>query len=249
MRFGICCSLDEAPAMVDAGFDYVELAASAFADNPDVYKGLPVEATNIFFASSIHLFGPNATPWRPYVAKLLAAASDQGVKVMVIGSGNARKAPDAASAADCDEQFMDICAEIDSMASEHGMAIAPESLNREETNVGNDLGRLALGMQARGSGYTADGYHVLREWRANLPHEPLPDVSLWREQVPYEPTHVHFADYPRDVPAEDDEMVLTFFRRLRETGYDDRISFEGSRSGLNPKQILERTRKMWERSC
>ena len=76
--------------------------------------------------------------------------------------------------------------------------MAPESLNRSETNVGNDLGQLAKDLAAKGIAYTADLYHILYE--ANADGHP-PDFA---EQLPFAPLHVHLADLPRHVPAPDD---------------------------------------------
>ena len=70
MKFGVCCSLEDVPVVLGAGFDYVELGASSLSDDPSVYKGLPVEATNLFFPGNSlprrcpHHRGPCGCHWR-----------------------------------------------------------------------------------------------------------------------------------------------------------------------------------------
>jgi len=246
MKFGICCSMEEAPEMVDAGFDYVELGAGSLFDDPHQYEGLPVQATNLFFKSGYKLFGPERTPYIDYAQHIIHAAAKQGVKVMVVGSGAARKAPHDSNIEEANEEFADIIAAISEIARPLGVLIAPESLNRTETNVGNDLGDLAQAMVARRLAYTADVYHVLKEWDLDPGTSGPPTEQYWLDQLPFRPSHVHFADLPRYVPAANDPDVLAFLRRLVGLGYNDRISFEGNREGYGPAQILERMRAMWE---
>ena len=228
--------------MLDAGFDYVELGAGALFDEPKLYEGLPLEATNLFFKPGIVLFGDQKTPYLGYAERVVHAAANLGARVMVIGSGNARMAPEGYDVEEANQEFADKVASIAEIARPLGVMIAPESLNRTETNVANDLGQLAEAMVARRLGYTADVYHVLQEWK----QPDRPTGEYWKEQVPYRPSHVHFADLPRYVPAPDDPDVLAFLKRLVELGYDDRISFEGNRQENRPKQVLERMQTMWK---
>lgn len=246
MKFGICCQLEEAPEMVDAGFDYVELGAGILFDQPNAFDSLHVPATNLFFKGGYKLFGPEKTPYIDYAEKVIHAAAKTGVKVMVVGSGAARTAPEGVPASDADEEFANIIAMLSEIARPLGVLIAPESLNQTETNVANDLGELAQAMIARRLGYTADVYHVLKEWDLDPKTSGAPPEQYWIDQVPFRPAHVHFADLPRYVPAKDDPDVLAFLRRLVSLGYDERISFEGSRDGYGPVQILERMKAMWE---
>lgn len=228
MRFVICCDREVAPRAVKAGFDYVELPAQGFLGrepnyegNP--YSGLPVEVTNLFFPAEIRLIGPQASDYRPYVERTVRRAAEAGVRAMVIGSGGSRKAPEGMDVDEAELEFAKIARFVQDQASPHGIAIAPESLNREETNVGNDLATLAHLLRAQGIGYTADSYHVLREWHADPRGAAAP---LWTEQLPFPPEHVHLADLPRHVPAPDDPLLAGFVHRLRTLGYDGRVSLE-----------------------
>jgi sugar phosphate isomerase/epimerase len=127
-------------------------------------------------------------------------------------------------------RFVEVAATLQEIANQHGITIAPESLNRSETNVGNDLGELAHRLRASGVGYTADLYHILFEANAD---GVQPDMVA---QVPFTPNHVHLADLPRFAPDVDDSAVNAFARRLRELGYNARISLECQRP--NPAEDL-----------
>lgn len=222
----MCGQVAEAASILAAGFDYVEVAASGFNGlsedwDPTPYEGLPILATNVFFDSKIRLFGPEATPYLDYARRTVERAASLGVSLMVIGSGAARRAIGTSGG---NEAFADIAGQIGEVARGFGIEIAPESLNRTETNVGNDLRSLALSLRERGVGYTADSYHVLYEWDVDGRGADL--ASLWLDQVPFVPNHVHIADLSRLGVTFDDPMLISFASRLRALGYDGNVSLE-----------------------
>jgi sugar phosphate isomerase/epimerase len=149
---------------------------------------------------------------------------------MVVGSGGSRRAPDGVSEDIAETRFVEVVEALQEMAGPYEIVIAPESLNRSETNVGNDLGALANRLRAAGASYTADLYHILYEANAD---GHAPDLVA---QVPFAPAHVHLADLPRFAPDVDDPAVAAFARRLRELGYNARISLECRRP--NPAEDL-----------
>lgn len=225
----MCCSVEEASAALASGFDYVELGASGFNGLSDEwdrtrYRGLPIEATNLFFDSRIRLFGKDRTPYREYVERTVERAASLNVPLMVIGSGGSRRAPEDM---DGDRAFVAVAAEVAEIAGEHGIVIAPESLNRTETNVGNDLRSLAIALRDAGVGYTADSYHIFFEWDADGRSWSLAGLMEW--QIPFAPSHVHIANLPRDGVSAEDEMLIAFVERLKALGYEGRVSLECSR--------------------
>ena len=226
MRFGVCCGLEDTGVVLDAGYDYVELGAHTLRDETDPYFGLPIEATNLFFSGSIRLFGSDATPYLDVARLTVDRAAHLGVKTMVIGSGGARKAPDGTDLCIAENEFLLIAAAIQDHAKQYSITIAPESLNRKETNIGNDLGRFASCLKFAGVGYTADSYHVLSEWKAEDPRESAPSADYWADQIPFAPSHVHIANLPRFAPKPEDPMMQGFVHRLLELGYDGRVSLE-----------------------
>lgn len=247
MTFGICAGLLEAQAALEAGFDYVEVAASGFQGTtdhwqPEAYKGLPILSTNVFFDTSIRLFGPERTPYLEYCQRTIDRAAELGVEIMVIGGSGNRRAPNNE---DCDQAFVEVCTEIQALANPYGIQIAPEPLNRSETNTGNDQRKLAELLRKHGMGYTADTYHVLYEWNADGSRNPLEE--LWEEKMPHAPVHVHLSDISRNAPKADDPMLLAFVRRLRALSYDGAISLECRRpKGFDLATVLKQTKRLFE---
>lgn len=240
MKFGVCCSVEEAPRILDAGFDYIEVAAVGFNGlreewYPSAFRGLPIEATNVFFPGEIRLFGPEKVEWFEYAKRTIERAAMLGVKVMVVGSGGARRSLDGV---DRDEEFAKVASRLQRWAKKHKVTIAPESLNRTETNVGNDLRRLAMQLRHEECTYTADSYHVLYEWDADGRLQDL--EALWCEQIPYAPAHVHLATLEgRAAPKPDDPLLDGFKRRLHDLRYDARVSLEcACPEGFDYKQAL-----------
>ncbi len=225
MKFGICCSIENAPDAVAAGYDYVELGTfslqgldPAYTANP--FAGLPVEATNLFFDGRLRLNGSNRTPVADYIRRSVERAANAGIKVMVIGSGGVRKVEGDTPAAAGLEAFLRAAELAQMIASNYGIQIAPESLNALETNVGIDLPDFIQDLATVGVGYTLDTYHVLVQ-------EDGKAVD-WAIQIPFAPIHVHLGGRRRDVPTADDPHLIAAAARLRDLGYNDRVSYEGS---------------------
>jgi D-psicose/D-tagatose/L-ribulose 3-epimerase len=230
MRYGVCCGPQEAEAALEAGFDYVELPANQLFSNLELYQRLRPEVTNLFFPPDVRLIGPGKTDYLSYARDLVHAAHGAGVQVMVIGSGAARRVPEDYEPQEAEGAFLRVVAEINELAEPLGITIAPESLNRGETNVGNDLCALASELQTLGIGYTADAYHVMVEWSFSG-RETDPTIEHWRDQIPNLPSHVHVANSHREDPEGEDPALLPFVHRLFELGYDGRISLESRRRG------------------
>lgn len=221
-----------------AGFDYVELpAATIFAGprEPDWEKlgQVTVEATNIFAPAELKLVGPEMGDVRGYAELVIPRAALAGVKVMVIGSGESRRSPAGYDLDAAEGDFLDSVAWCAAIGREHGVVISPESLVPLETNVGNYLGDLARMLHHRGIGYTADSYHV-----ANQPGAVPAESWFWEEEMPLAPSHVHFSTHDRTWRVGEDSSLEGFVIRLRELGYDERVSLE-CRWGEFEKELEE----------
>lgn len=220
MRLGLCCRPEEGPQALALGYDYVEYPASAAE---------PSEATNLFFPGDVRLYEDGISAGRAIVE----AAAGRGVRIMVLGSGGVRRAPEGMM--DAEARFVRLAAELDRFAQTLGLRVAPESLNATETNVGNSLPDLARALAEEGAPYTADAYHALVETGTENA-----DLDFWREQMPFGPLHVHFAARDRSVPQPDDAALRAFFARLRELGYEGRASLEAHRDGIpDPAPLRE----------
>jgi len=218
VRFGVCCNPARAKAVLEAGFDYVEAPALAVATGV-VPRG--TEVTNLFVFTDLKLVGPEKGDIGEYGRDLIPKAAQLGVQVMVIGSGGARRAPEGYSVEKATEEFLEAIQTMHSIAQPLGVTVAPESLRREETNVGNDLGVLAGELAARGCAFTADSYHVLAQQGGKKP-----TAAFWKKEVPFAPAHVHLATRERTWRVAEDPALIPFVARLRDLGYDGRVSLE-----------------------
>jgi len=203
-----------------AGFDYVELPAKAVASG-----SLPpgAEATNLFVFTDLKLVGPERGDIAAYGNELLPKAVSLGIQTMVIGSCNARRCPEGYDLARAHDEFYEAASVFDKIARPLGLTIAPESLRREETNVGNDLGDFAHALAEHGVRYTCDTYHVLAQ-----PNADSMSLDYWRTEIPFLPAHVHLGTTDRTWRVLEDPGLRPFVERLRELGYDGRVSYEGS---------------------
>lgn len=239
MNFGICCDLALAPLVIQAGFDYAEIPATSFALDgafaPSRYRTAGVKASNQFFPASISLEG---SEWLDYARLAVHRAAEIGIETMVIGSGRARQAPPGMSNEDREARFIDALIAISAVARTLGVQIAPESLNRQETNVGNSLAELAGRLKPLSIGYTADSYHVLAEWAFDR-GAGTPPMQHWREEVPYSPTHVHIASADRTPPSPETLELRGFVRRLQELEYNGRVSIEAKLPGEPNPMLLQ----------
>jgi sugar phosphate isomerase/epimerase len=247
VRFGICCSVENAAEALDAGFDYVELPAAQLLEREAEYTAIAPEVTNLFFPGGYTIHGPEGQARAmSYAAETIEGASQVGVHVMVIGSGGARLAPDEESVETCEAEFVRTAARISDIAERYRIVIAPESLNRGECNVGTDLARLAGLLQVAGVAYTADSYHVLSEWVFGGNEAP-PPLDHWRDQIPFLPAHVHVGSRARVDPQPDDSDLQGFVKRLSELGYDERVSLECRRfNGQSLKVALSNLRQLFQ---
>lgn len=233
---------------VKCGADYVEVPAYRFVTEKhyaEALEGLPVETTNLFFSSEMRLYEQIE---RTVLAaeRTIRRAKEAEVQLMVIGSGAARKSPENRDADWCFVRFVEILNHANTNTKDCGIVLAPESLNREETDVGNDLAQLAHSCHEVGLGYTADSYHVLKEW--DLEGRPGSVEALFEKQLPFIPNHVHLGPLDRKAPQSSDPMIQAFFRRLKDLGYDGRISLECSWGKFKHElcESIKAVRTLWE---
>ncbi|MBC8103574.1 MAG: sugar phosphate isomerase/epimerase [Cytophagales bacterium] len=234
MRFGVCAGVDKAPLLAEAGYDYIELAVGGdlVPDEDEAAWGakrpaiealpLPVESFNSFVRKG-RIVGPDADfDWlERYVRSALSRAAQVGGKIIVFGSGGARRVPDGVPRDEAERQilrFLHLCAD----ASERtGVVVAIEPLNRAESNIINSVAegaRLVKLVDRPGVRNLADSYHMEKD------DEPVSAVQEFGEVL----AHVHTADTERGAPGTGVYDHSAFFRELRAVGYDSRVSIECS---------------------
>jgi sugar phosphate isomerase/epimerase len=234
-QVGICVDPDKFDAAQAAGFDYVETNASRVAALSDEEFGklaaqvsqlkIPLAASMSFIPSAIKLTGPDVDPAKQmsYVTGVLGRLKQLGVKVVVLGSGGARRVPDGFSREEAFAQLVDFCRRIAPVARANGITIVVEPLRKQETNIINTAREglaLVKAVDRPEIRLLVDYYHLSEEGEN-------PDII--GEAGPLL-AHAHIANptgrvYPLSL---DESAYGGFFANLCKIGYQGRLSVEAS---------------------
>jgi len=239
VQVGYCTSLKNLAAAKSAGFDYVELNTTEIANLTDAEFesavadtariGLPTPASNSFVPATIRLTGPaiDRDQQAAYVTKAFDRVSKLGVRIVVFGSGGARRVPDGFSRDEAFRQLVDFGRRAAQLARPRGITIAVEPLRREETNIINSAAdglELVNAISDPNFQLMVDFYHLASE------HEDPGIIVLARAHL----RHLHMANPDgRVFPQSRGEFAYEpFFAALRSIGYGQRISVEASTKDL-----------------
>jgi len=154
--------------------------------------------------------------------RMIPLAAELGVKTMVFGSGAARKVPEGVSRETAFADLRELVVQMDVVAQKHGVVVAVEPLNTEETNIINSFNEgveLSRGLSHVGT--MVDNYHVAAEGQDFFDITKNPDAMR----------HLHIAlPEGRMVPRiQDDKTSYTdFVNAVKQIGYNGMISVEGA---------------------
>jgi D-psicose/D-tagatose/L-ribulose 3-epimerase len=248
MRFGCCgcmvvgrspeqeervvTGIEVLAEMESIGFDYIELSLS------DVMKldttgfsslkqrledsSVKCEACHNFIPSNIRLTGPDAdlTAACEYVRKAFRRAAQLGAKVVVFGSSGARNIPPGYPYSSARNQIVELLGRIGDQGEQHDLTVAVEALNRRESNIINTIGEaLSFSRELNHPRIKLvfDYYHMLVE------NEDSKIILEAGEQI----RHVHISEPERrGFPVEDTQSYNEHFQRLKDIGYQGRVSIE-----------------------
>lgn len=240
MKLGCCTSLweDTILQLVGAGADYAEAGFSGSLPGKTLDQvreraaqleeaGIHVEAMNGFFPGELRLTGPEAdfSAVDRYLEENLPKAAALGVKVVVFGSGGARRVPEGFPQEEAFAQLVELGREhIGPALGAYGMTCCVEPLNVKECNIlttsreGFELVRQANHPHFQ---LLVDLYHF------DLAQEPLSEIGDYRGHLLH--THIASATNSREIPMpRDGENYTAFFQALKNIGYTGRMSLEGN---------------------
>jgi len=234
-QIGVCVDPDRFEAAQAAGFDYVETNASKVAALTDeefeklaaqvARLRIPLAASMSFIPGAIKLTGPDVDPAKQltYVTGVLSRLKQLGVKVVVLGSGGARRVPDGFSKEEAFAQLVDFGRRIAPVARDNGITIVVEPLRKQETNIINTAREglaLVKAVDRPEIRLLVDYYHLAEEGEnADIIAEAGPLLA-----------HAHIANPKgRVFPLSADESAYEgFFSNLCKIGYKGRLSVEAS---------------------
>jgi sugar phosphate isomerase/epimerase len=253
MQFGICTSIANAAAVKSAGWDYVEDNVQNLLQGmapDDQWKApapavLPVLAANVLLPGTLKVTGPtvDVALQKKYMTTVLRRAKQVGITKLVFGSGVARNIPDGFDHETASKQIVEFSKMIADLAAEQGVLIVLEPLNKGECNVINSVAegmRYVKAVDKPAFACLVDSYHF---W---LEDEPLENL---RRAMPVI-RHVHLADKDgRVAPGLSGKAdYRPFFRVLKNAGYDELMSFEGTNMPdfeTTAPKVLEFVKKQW----
>lgn len=235
MRFGIVADLKQIEAVASWGFDYIEGTVSSLAKMEDrdfdsllaLVKKAPIkpQAFCVLLDGSFKVVGPEANlkAMEVYLYKTMPRVAALGGKVVVFGSGGPRKAPEGFSLETARNQFSKALCLAGDVALNHGLLIALEPLNRQETNVLNTVAegaQMVKDLNHKGVKLLADYYHMGREGEATAVVTGLGQILA----------HAHLAaPSDRRPPAlGDGRDWVDFISCLKKGGYEGRLSLEAN---------------------
>jgi sugar phosphate isomerase/epimerase len=229
------------------GFDYAELLVKNFTALSDedfakfVQKhkavGLPTPVGNNFIPVELKLVGPEVDKAKQmeFVNKAFDRAQKLGLKVVVLGSGGARKVPDGFSADEGWSQLVDFAKRIAPEAKKRGIVVTVEPLQKGETNTINTAAEGLKWVQAVNHPnfqLMVDFYHL------SLEKEDPAILLTAKKNI----KHLHIANpYLRRFPMSSDEFDYSvFFANLKKSGYQGGLTIEGKTEKLDeeaPKSL------------
>ena len=235
MKFGICTGAEKLEYIKGLGFDYAEGSLSAISKMTDEKfdivcaalekTQMSFEAVNGFCSPDLKLsYNIDLKAIKAYAEMALARAARLGTKIVVIGSGGARKIPDGCSVEEAEENFKMALVTVADVASVYGMKVAIEPLNHKECNFINtlaDAAKICEELDRDNVGCVLDLYHFY------MSGEDMSDIEKYGKHI----IHVHIArmNEDRGTPTlADADWVTDAVLALERIGYRGRMSLESS---------------------
>ena len=231
---GICTSFSNDSIAASNGFTYLEetvrkilspaLSEVQFREQLHALRGsrCKIQSCNVFVPGYIKLTGNEVNEARVlgYVDSIMQRAKIAGVKLIVLGSGEARKIPDGADRQQAVQQFILLGRKMAVIAAKYDCVIAMENLNKTETNFVNTLAEgqeIVTAIHHPNFRLTADIYHMLRE------NEPAANIEKAKGIL----VHCHIAEKEnRAAPGVAGDDFKPYFAALHKIGYTGHIMME-----------------------
>ncbi len=212
------------------GYDFAEMTVGLAMTPPGSFPELaeivrvsriPVLAFNGFIPAQLPLVGParDVSRIRAYLAEACVRMAELGGKLVVFGSGAARRVPDGYSQTVARAELVEFLQLASEAAAPHGIVVVVEPLNKEETNIIHTVADgLALAAQAGQPNVLglADTYHMEME------KEPVDVLVPLAARL----GHVHVADDCRLAPGTGAYDYARLRECLKEGDYCGGISIE-----------------------
>jgi D-psicose/D-tagatose/L-ribulose 3-epimerase len=257
VKFGIYTSIENSDAVQAAGWDFVEENVQTFLQGQiadEQWRGveranhavLPVPAANRLVPADLKLIGPERQMdrLRVYITRVLERGGKAGTKFLVFGSGAARTIPPGVDRETGRRHVLEFLQMALPIAQQHGVTLVAEPLYRPECNILNSVAEcMEYVRELNDPNFQClvDSFHL---WWEREPLENLAAAMPWIK-------HVHVSDIrDRMPPGETDENndYHSFFRVLRQGGYDGMITVEANHIDIPAQgaRVLKFLKDHWE---
>lgn len=257
---GVAASLNQDSVLNKAGYAFIvetvgntvspKINDADFEERLVLIKNLktPVHALNIFIPGELKLVGPemNETVLLTYTQKVFERCKRVGIKLMVWGSGGARRIPEGYSKAKATQEFVNIARKVSEQAAHYDITLALENLNTQETNFINTVDEaLQIVKQVNHNNFRlcADIYHMLRE------NEP---ASMLLQTKGYL-VHCDVAEKEnRTPPGTAGDDFTPYLKVLKQIGYEGAIVLECRWNNLTAEasaarvSLQQQIKKVWK---
>ena len=249
MKYSCCIGYNakSLETLANHGYDCFETPLASLSDKPeneikdfkyvaDSY-GLYFVSHNGMFPGNFKLLDKNEyKKISDYLDAILTKSSILGTKIIVLGSGGARRIPEDMTLTDAKKYFCNLLTEIIiPKAEEYSISIAIEELRKEETNfinncreameIINEVNNVRLGL-------LIDYYHAI------LGGDTEEDFVSFGQKI----LHVHMAS-PKDnrlfPKMKNLDELKIFFSALKRVEYKGAVSLEGGDGGNFESAISE----------
>lgn len=201
------------------------VSVEQFRQNALLFKKLktPICAFNIFIPGELKLVGPNVDEKAvlEYVETVMARISQTDTRMIVWGSGGARRVPDGFDKKVARGQFIAIAKKIARVAAKYNIVIALENLNSSETNFINTVEEalyVVKKVHHPNLRLNTDIYHMLKEG------ESPAIIAKTKKYL----VHVEIAEKEqRTPPGVTGADFRPYLRELKKVGYHGNIVIEG----------------------
>lgn len=207
------------------------VSEEAFRKNVALFQQLktPVYAVNIFIPGELKLVGPKVDEKAvlAYVDSIMYRLSQTGTRLIIWGSGGARRVPEGFDRKVARRQMIAIGKKIAKIGARYNIVVALENLNSSETNFINTVEEalyIVKKVNHPNLRLDADIYHMLKE---NEPPDILAKTGKYL-------IHVEIAEKEqRTPPGVTGTDFRPFLRALHKLGYHNKIGIEGRWKNLS----------------
>lgn len=201
------------------------VSEEVFRQNALLFKKLktPICAFNIFIPGELKLVGPTVDEKAvlDYVETVMVRISQTDTRMIVWGSGGARRVPEGFDKKVARDQFIAIAQKIARVAAKYNIVIALENLNSSETNFINTVEEalyVVKKVHHPNLRLNTDIYHMLKEGEASA------IIGKTKKYL----VHVEIAEKEqRTPPGVTGADFRPYLRALKKVGYHGNIVIEG----------------------